>query len=543
MNCEQCLDKLPDFLLDELPEHQAIVVQEHLLHCDACMAKYRELKGTGKAMEAVPEYREVAPTKQFTDKVKTAAAMESKQIIETLPPERRERVKRRQAAQLAKLSAGSAVSQRRHASPWSGAVLVILLAGIAVASVILLYPNTAGQNEPRTVGTILRSVGKVEQFYQKAGVSWSEVKEGKIVQTLDTLASQEDGCAQFKLAGDGMLYLGPSSELSFRQPESEKQELLIQLTKGEAGIERASGQAGAGPAKEWLVSTKLGSAQIRHGSRAYVMLNGVEGDSFTVQVAKGSAQVRYSGERTQELEGGQQGTFFADASKEPVLDKPVSSVPSWRVDLLGDEELARYFAAPVKVLKRRPNGLEVELNYSTRAAGSLRDWRPEQSERRLVALSNGGIQVPTEARFLLGAPLDMPLTLEAVVRKETPLEAKFALAVLDGEEGRVSVDLGREALLQVVKGEQRARAAHLGYRKNGQAETETVILNVQSYGAESKAGLETSAGKSKFLNLPKELERPGRVWISALDEGLALQSLTIKGVLPRAWLRERMAEE
>ena len=50
MDCAGCNELLADFLLDELPESEAVLVHEHLLICPDCMKSYRELKGTGKAL-------------------------------------------------------------------------------------------------------------------------------------------------------------------------------------------------------------------------------------------------------------------------------------------------------------------------------------------------------------------------------------------------------------------------------------------------------------------------------------------------------------
>ncbi|GMV80374.1 MAG: hypothetical protein AMXMBFR7_15580 [Planctomycetota bacterium] len=544
MNCEQCQEKLPDFLLDELPEHQAISVQEHLLHCAVCMARYRELKGTGKAMEAIPEYRNVSPTDQFKETVQTAARVESQKIIETLPAEKRERLRKRQAAQLAKMGASSTLATHRQASPWSGAVLAILVIGIAVASMILLYPGGPTRTPPLELGSLDRAVGEVQQFYAKAGQSWSQVQAGKVVQTYDEFATRDDGCARFALNGGGAVLLGPLTEVKFRPHEPEKQELLIQLTKGDLGLERPlSGSAGAGQGpREWQIATKSAAILPRPGARLYVKVEDrAEGEAVTVRAIKGQLSVSIDGGAPIAVDGGQELAWIEGGSAPAPKDGSLQP-PAWRVDLLGAEELARYLAAPIKVLKRRPNGLEVELTYGFKAAGSLRDWKPAQGERRLVALSNGGISVPTEARFGLDAPLDAPLTIEMIVRKDTPKEASFAFGALDGDDSRVSVDLGREALLQIVKGSQRLRAAHVPYRKLP-AENEKLILSVIPEGAETKAILQCNDQKTRDLALAPELLRPGKVWLSALDEGLVLEGLTVRGVLPRAWLLERLAEE
>src|ERR1051326_6605327 len=98
MDCENCVEFLADFLLDELPESQAVLVQEHLNICPECMKAYKELKGTGKMLEKVPAMRAVQGSQEFTRAVRAGAAIESAKIISALPPERRMRLEARRAA-------------------------------------------------------------------------------------------------------------------------------------------------------------------------------------------------------------------------------------------------------------------------------------------------------------------------------------------------------------------------------------------------------------------------------------------------------------
>src|ERR1700680_165884 len=98
MNCEHCTEYLADFLLDELPEHEAVLIQEHLNLCPACMRTYKELKGTGKMLEAVPAMRTITGSVEFDHAVRAGASVESAKIIEALPAEKRLRVEARRAA-------------------------------------------------------------------------------------------------------------------------------------------------------------------------------------------------------------------------------------------------------------------------------------------------------------------------------------------------------------------------------------------------------------------------------------------------------------
>jgi predicted anti-sigma-YlaC factor YlaD len=127
MDCEHCTEFLADFLLDELPEAEAVLIQEHLNICAGCMRTYRELKGTGKALEAVPALRSIKGTPEFTRVVRAEAAVESAKIIEALPAEKRSRVEARRAARLSKFASAPAANRSRARacgrwcwrSPWA----------------------------------------------------------------------------------------------------------------------------------------------------------------------------------------------------------------------------------------------------------------------------------------------------------------------------------------------------------------------------------------------------------------------------------------
>jgi len=80
---------MADFLLDELPSTEAVLVQEHINICDKCRQRYRELKDTGKALETVRIMAPVTASPRFAENVNRAASEESRQIIAALTPERR----------------------------------------------------------------------------------------------------------------------------------------------------------------------------------------------------------------------------------------------------------------------------------------------------------------------------------------------------------------------------------------------------------------------------------------------------------------------
>src|ERR1700758_1593579 len=102
MNCDWTTDRLADFLLDELPESEAVLVQEHLHICQPCMNTYRDLKGTGKMLSAVSSMRAVPPTEEFRESARAQAVVELRNIVASLPPEKRLRLEARRAARMSR---------------------------------------------------------------------------------------------------------------------------------------------------------------------------------------------------------------------------------------------------------------------------------------------------------------------------------------------------------------------------------------------------------------------------------------------------------
>src|SRR3954468_11700664 len=103
MECLNCTERLADFLLDELPESEAVMVQEHLNLCSNCMRVYKDLKGTGKMLEAVPSMRPVQGTPEFEKAVRAQAVMELANLVAKLPPDKRLKLEARRAARLSRV--------------------------------------------------------------------------------------------------------------------------------------------------------------------------------------------------------------------------------------------------------------------------------------------------------------------------------------------------------------------------------------------------------------------------------------------------------
>ncbi|MCY3023514.1 MAG: zf-HC2 domain-containing protein [Planctomycetota bacterium] len=176
MDCATCGERLADFLLDELPESEAVLVQEHLSLCATCMRTYKELKGTGKALEAVPSMRPVEGSPEFERDVRAQAAAELQQILARLPADKRLKLEARRAARMSRVA--EKPPPPRPLFP--ARLLLAVAAGCGLLALILAYPDSSASNAPRApLGSLSLTVGKVEQFYQRANEPHTPVKEGK----------------------------------------------------------------------------------------------------------------------------------------------------------------------------------------------------------------------------------------------------------------------------------------------------------------------------------------------------------------------------
>lgn len=539
MKCNECNEKLSDFLLDELPESEAVLVQEHLALCPECMATYKQLKGTGKAMEAVPAMRSVQSTTGFNEQVISAARIESQKIIETLPPEKRLRVEARAAARRAniQIKAPSAVTSVRKQSPWSGAVIGILLLGMAAVAAILLYPAGGLERAAKDLGVLTISAGKAEQFFQKQGEQWSAVTPGKPVRSDDEFATRDDGRIRIDLE-DGGLFMGPASELKFRRTKEGEDVLLAHLTNGELLAERAGKDADQGA---WTIRTDAAVVTVPANARVFIRASrSAQGRQCDVHAISGAARVEYwSGKGSAEIKTGEQASFWEDARIEPQKSTPESLIPLWRTDLVNDRELARCFSGAARVADRRAEGLVVELAYGFGKAGGLEDWTLPGGQA-MGQKPDGSLQLPADARCTLCAPIGAPASIEAVILPESARDGGLACVLLDGEKGRVSVDFDKqEAVLQVREADHPG-AARVPFRSQAKA-VERTRLEIAAAGLELHAVAVTAAGKSKSVHVPKSLEAPGAAWVSALREDAQLEGIRVIGLVPRKWLRQKLA--
>jgi hypothetical protein len=111
------------------------------------------------------------------------------------------------------------------------------------------------------------------------------------------------------------------------------------------------------------------------------------------------------------------------------------------------------------------------------------------------------------------------------------------LSLLSGEAGRITLDLGTEAVLS-VQTKPVPRLARLGYRTTPQA-AERIRIEVKADG-EGEALLTIGAEKAQPLPVPQKMLEGGEVRIETMGEGLVLDGLRLQGILPREWLLKKL---
>jgi ferric-dicitrate binding protein FerR (iron transport regulator) len=531
MECTECRDHLPDFLLDELPESQAVLVQEHLTLCTACQATYKQLKGTGRALEVIPSMRPATPNTEFSTRVLTAAKEESEKIIRGLPAERRLRLEARRAARQKRQAAAAAAPP--PARSWRGTIPLLVAAVVVAVAAFFLFPRSVAPASS-VLGSLALSVGQVEQFYQKSGQNWTAATPGQLVQTGDAFSTGADGRARFELAGGGVLLLGPDAEVRFLPSENQRPEIPIEVVRGEVGVERPAPESET----TWILRCPMLSLKAGPGVKAYLTVP-KDSAAFPCTITVLQGEVSYSAVGRTETTTVKAGNTVTLKKDKPDTATPATAgPPAWRPDLLTESELSGWVACPLRIVGRRSDGLLVELSYGAGRPESLEDWRCDKGFKRLSAPARGGLQFPADARFVLALPLAVPVTVEATVNPDTPKDIAWAFGMLEQPNGHVSVDLGKEAVLQ-VNVRPHLRAARVAYRSRPQS-PERILADVTAEGVESQVTLATATGRTPALPLPKGFEGPGEVWVQSLAEGLVLDSLKITGLLPRDWLRKRL---
>ena len=168
-----------------------MLVHEHLLTCPACMKAYRELKGTGKALEAVEDPCDRSRRRRRSKKaMREQAKAESEKIVSKLPPDKRLRLEARREAR-------QSVRTSRRAPPpkvWSPGLLVLALGAAAVLAAILFWPaqDRSSSTRSRWAPCQLRWAKSIS-FTRKKSKTYTPVEEGKSFLPGDWFKTGESG--------------------------------------------------------------------------------------------------------------------------------------------------------------------------------------------------------------------------------------------------------------------------------------------------------------------------------------------------------------
>lgn len=575
MDCANCAERLADFLLDELPESEAVLVQEHLILCPRCMRTYKELKGTGMALEAVPSMRPVEGSPEFEEAVRAQAAVELANILNRLPPDKRLRIEARRAARLSRVAPSPAPRHKLVSLP----LVAAFAAGVAALALILAYPSGNAPEVERTpIGRLSVAAGTVEQFYQRANEPHTQVKEGKVILPGDAFSTTEKGSARFDIEAGGALFLGPSSHVTFRVQPPGSSNFVVVLESGELGLlsprlHPAGSSDGEAPgsggedavAPQWEVRSEVGTVLVGPGAHVYLKVAGAGGKfSGELTVLPGSVEVlSRSGRSLGSVTSYHRAVLTGAETEFRSEPQEKARMPVWRLDLVSDAELATILGARVKVLGRRAGVVEAEVLYGSRDLRSFQhDWLPEatgigtdkpaDSKRELGAGqppgAAGGVSLPPGTRRRHVVPFVPPLVFELALARESQGGASFAFGALGTPEGGVAVDVARDAVLQVRDQCRTARSAALPVRAAG-GKLERLRLEIVDGAAAGapKPGLTAQliapTGKSKPLPLGEKAPRPiqGKLWLQSLGDTVGFDEVRITGCVPAEWLRERLS--
>ena len=539
MDCEGCGELLADFLLDELPEPEAVLVHEHLLICPDCMKAYRELKGTGKALEAVTSMAPLTPSEAFKARVRQQAQLESEKIVSKLSPDRRLRLEaRREARQSVRMS------QRIPPKVWSPGLLVLALGAAAILAVVLFWPKKDKPVPRVALGTLSVALGKVDQFYKKENQTYTPVEEGKPFLPGDSFKTGEQGRARFDLLEGGSLFAGPATDATFHFPQTEPGECTVLLDSGEIGVQRPElPAAGTETQRDWEIRADAGTLAITPSTHAYArcVKAGPTDKHCTldVSVLTGCVHVlSHDGSKKESLYAGQKATISSTDSTITPMSLTDEKPPAWRADLATAADLSAMLSGKVKIVARHPGRLQIELTYNRETANQ--DWTAEVPGVALT-IKEGRLSCPTGVRWKNAAPFARPLTFELKLNADSRRDTSFAFGAFTSPAGDVAVDVSREAVLTVREKSKLPRRDHVAAR--GQPGAENLVLQLKQEGLGYSATLSTATGgKTKSIPLWNDKpDAPGDVWFQALGEGLLLDEIKIAGTLPADWIREKMS--
>jgi len=543
MECASCNERLADFLLDELPEGEAVLVQEHLNLCQECMRTYRDLKGTGKALSAVTSMRAVEGSTQFKQAVREKAAVELTEIVGKLPPDKRLKLEARRAARMSRVIERP---QPRSRYSLSTSILLVVLAGLVALTVILIYPrhnSSLGQREP--LGSLSVTMGRVEQFYVRPNEPHTAVKEGKNILPGDAYSTQENSCARFDVRDGSSLFLGPKTQITFRMQANEHENFVIVLEKGELGVQRPAqlnADEGVTVSQYWEVRSDAGTMLLGPGDHAYMKSTKSAKDfSGEVLVIAGSAELHdRSGHPVGTLNDSQHALISGNMTGVSPENLPNARVPAWRVDLTSEADLAKLISAQTKIVARRGGTVQAEVVYdSSDLKRGLHDW---VSDNPAAAERANALTLPPGVRMRNVLPFTAPLTVEINLPRDSQRDASFAFGALESAESGAAVDVTREAALQIREKGRAVRSVTVPARTQA-GKIERLRLEVSPEGGNFAVQLSSSVDKgNKPLSLAKEKNDKPELWLQGLGDGVNLREVKISGVIPTEWLREQLSK-
>ncbi|HEY3323694.1 MAG TPA: zf-HC2 domain-containing protein [Planctomycetota bacterium] len=546
LDCASCAERLPDFLLDELPEREAVLVHEHLNLCENCMRVYREMRGTGKALEAVPSMRPVQGSPEFDRAVRAQAVVELANIVAKLPPDKRLRLEARRAARLSRAIERPQPARRIFTT----GLLIAVLAGIVVLGTILLYPRRDPSLQRQSIGTLAIAFGKVEQFYQRPNEPHSAVQAGKSIYAGDSFVTSSDGRARFDFPDETVLFLGPDSRVTLRMQAPGTSNVVMELERGELGVQRprhGREEYDEEPLAPWEIRSEAGSVVMKPGSHAYLRMQKNATNAYEeVNVLRDNVEVlNRSGAPLATVSYGHRLEFAAGAAAGRSGAIKSARVPAWRMDLVSAADLQRLLAGDVTSAEWQNGALVVSVHYDVKnPKPSQRDWTFEPVGNT-PEKSSGLLSVPAGTRARHVIPFCAPLALELRISRDTPGDAGCAFALESTESEPppgVTVDVGREARLQVRGKDGALRNSSVPVHAPA-GKFERLRLDVTSERGGFAAQFGTATDKTGVLQVPKDVvTSKTALWVQGVGDTVTFEEVRITGIVPTEWLRERLSK-
>jgi hypothetical protein len=560
----QCEERLADFMLDELPSTDAVLVQEHINICVGCRQRYRELKDTGKALETVKLMTPVKPSANFSDRVMNAVKDESRKRIAALTPEKKLELDLREATRRDReirkpKSANSSIIRQTKNRLRLWAVVAIMAVAIAGVAVILAFQarQASALSERRPLWRLEDRIGGIQQASHVSGKNtrhWVEAVLQKDVFSGDELKTDVDGAAFLESVheADGTrLFIGPDTHVVFAPKD-----LKIQLHRGWLGFEK-SAFAKASFAG-WTVAAKSALVRIadlsgaENGSGVWIrVVDEAVGASTVVIVTAGSADVALAqgGQKTRQLAVGEKITIEEKALNLPDKEH-LDLIPlpyGWRAVLTPQNELVEILGFPCHISERAFIGIKAIFECGgTGAKKSLPAWHNEAQVGWTFG-ADGFLSARKQAKMTLGVPLTIPLELSVAFRTNASAETLLLGLLDDGKGQGVFTEIAGRTAVEVREKN--------NLKKQESIERKTIPGRVENLrvGIRSKPGLTPSSALEYFVELESagETIKPiplsarfaeGDVWLSPQTEDVKFEQIKVSGNIPVLWLQNRLIQ-